>query len=127
MRVAVAVIYDAEGRVLLTQRPAHADHGGKWEFPGGKLETGELPADALKREIMEEVGLDVQDMRFLTDIEHVYPTRQVTLHVWQVTGFTGSPVCREAQTSLRWVTLDELERYDFPEANQKIIPLLYLS
>lgn len=124
MRVAVAVIFDENGRILLTQRPSHAEHGGQWEFPGGKLEAGEHPETALKREVMEEVGLNVLDMTFLTDVEHSYASKNVLLHVWCVNRFQGTASCRETQTSLCWVTLDELDQYDFPAANQKIIPLL---
>jgi len=124
VRVAVAVIFDAEGRILLTQRAAHIDHGGRWEFPGGKLEAGEQPSAALKREVLEEVGLKVLDMAFLTDVVHDYATKNVTLHVWCVTRFEGTATCRESQSNLRWVRVDDLNQYDFPEANQKIIPLL---
>jgi 8-oxo-dGTP diphosphatase len=127
MRVAVAVIYDALGRILLTQRPDHADHGGQWEFPGGKLQTGEHPVEALKREVKEEVGLDVLDMEFITDIEHSYTSKQVVLHVYRVTGFQGTARCLESQIDLRWVSPEKLTQFDFPEANHKIIRQLVPS
>lgn len=124
MRVAVAVIYNREGRILLTQRAPDADHGGQWEFPGGKLEAGESADDALVREVKEEVGLDVLEMSFLTDITFAYATKTVCLHFYRVTSFSGQASCRETQSNLRWVKPDELNQYDFPEANRSVLALL---
>ncbi|MDP1601671.1 MAG: 8-oxo-dGTP diphosphatase MutT [Legionella sp.] len=127
MKVAVAIITDAHGRILLTQRPLHAAHGGQWEFPGGKLEDEEEALAALKREVKEEVGLQVLDAEFLATIEHTYGIKKVTLLVYCVDKFQGTPLCLESQIDLRWVDLEELSDYEFPEANEKIIQLLKLK
>jgi 8-oxo-dGTP diphosphatase len=127
MKVAVAVITDSHGRILLTQRPLHAAHGGQWEFPGGKLEEGETAITALQREVKEEVGLQVLNADFLTTIEHTYGFKKVILLVYCVDKFSGTPRCLESQTDLRWVDRDALSDYDFPAANEQIIQLINLK
>lgn len=124
MKVAVAVIYDNQNRVLITQRPLHATHGGMWEFPGGKLEDDELPDSALIREIKEEVGVDILEYSFLGEITHNYAQKTVHLLVFSVTKFCGEALRCESQLDLLWVDVDKLANYSFPEANSKIIALL---
>ena len=124
MKVAVAVIFDSEKRILITQRPLHAPHGGMWEFPGGKLEEQELPEAALIREIKEEVGIDVLEHHFLGEIVHYYAAKKVSLLIFSIDKYQGKPVCREAQMDLRWVAADSLKDYHFPEANIQIIELI---
>lgn len=124
MKVAVAIIFDQEKRVLITRRPVHAAHGGMWEFPGGKLEANELPEQALIREINEEVGIDILDYRFLTEVTHSYDAQVVHLLVFIITCYEGKPRCRESQLALRWVSVDDLDNYQFPEANIRIIELI---
>ncbi|HHF7347076.1 TPA: 8-oxo-dGTP diphosphatase MutT [Legionella feeleii] len=124
MKVAVAIIFDQEQRVLITRRPVHAAHGGMWEFPGGKLEANELPEQALIREINEEVGIDILDYRFLTEVTHSYDAQVVHLLVFIITCYEGKPSCRESQLALRWVSVDDLDNYQFPEANIRIIELM---
>ena len=124
MKVAVAIIFDQEQRVLITRRPVHAAHGGMWEFPGGKLEANELPEQALIREIKEEVGIDILDYRFLTEVTHYYNAQVVNLLVFIITSYEGKPSCRESQLDLRWVSVDDLDNYQFPEANVRIIELI---
>ncbi len=125
MRVAVAVIVDQQQRFLITRRSLHAPFGaGLWEFPGGKLEPREAPHTALIREIKEEVGLDVHRFDFLGEIHHSYPQYNVTLLVYRVTVFTGEATARENQMDLRWVSLDRLQDFEFPEANSDIIDLI---
>lgn len=127
MKVAVAIIFDQEQRVLITRRPLHAAHGGMWEFPGGKLEANELPEQALIREIKEEVGIDILDYRFLTEVTHRYDTQVVNLLVFIITRYEGKPSCRESQLALHWISIDELEDYQFPEANTQIIELIKMD
>ena len=125
MRVAVAAIIDKQQRILITRRSLHAPNGGgMWEFPGGKLEGDETPVAALIREIKEEVDLDVQDCNFLGEINHTYPHHSVALLVYCVRVFQGEAVAREMQMDLRWVALNRLPDYEFPEANQQIIELI---
>lgn len=119
--VAVGIILDSTGRVLITQRPNHVPHGGLWEFPGGKIEPDESPSQALRREIKEEVGLIITAERLQSQIEHHYPRQAVRLFVFHVIHFVGSAVCLAEQLDLRWVHLPELNQYAFPEANKAII------
>ena len=123
IKVAVAVIVDQQ-QVLIAQRPLHASHGGRWEFPGGKLEANERAEEALIREIKEEVGLDVLEYQFLGEVNHQYSERSVQLLIFLVTRFSGTPHCVEGQLAMKWVKLDELNPDDFPEANREVIALI---
>jgi len=124
VHVAVAVIQDALKRILITRRPLHVPHGGLWEVPGGKLEPEETASDALKREVLEEVGLVVEDVKQLGEIRHTYPEKSVCLHVFQVTHYTGHAQCQDGQLDLRWVNQSALSAFEFPEANAKIMKLV---
>lgn len=118
--VAVGVIRDASGRYCIGQRGVHQHQGGKWEFPGGKVEAGESLQQALTRELREELAIDVLACQPLLKIVHDYPDKQVLLDVWLVSEFAGEARGVEGQP-LRWVTLDELVNYSFPEANLGIV------
>jgi 8-oxo-dGTP diphosphatase len=120
VHVAVAAIFDDQGRVLISQRPAHVHQGGLWEFPGGKLEPGETAVNALRREIYEELGITVQTVRPLIRIMHDYPDKAVLLDVWRVDDFTGKPAGCEGQ-AIEWVVVENLGDYLFPAANIPII------
>lgn len=120
LHVAVGVVRDADGRILITQRAKHAHQGGLWEFPGGKLETDETVPQALQRELHEEVGIDVQTARPLIKIKHRYPDLHVLLDVWEVCHFAGVARPREGQ-AMRWVTPPQLSEHTFPSANIPII------
>ena len=120
LHVAVGVVRDLAGRILLTQRAKHVHQGGLWEFPGGKLEHGESALQALRRELREEVGIEVLSARPLIKVRHRYPDLQVLLDVWRVDGFAGIATAHEDQ-AMRWVEADQLNQYDFPAANLPII------
>ena len=105
--VVVGVLVDGNQRVLIAQRPAGKHLAGAWEFPGGKSRDGESPFDALRRELNEELGIDVISAEPLTALEHEYPDRRVRLDVWWVLEFEGAPAACEQQ-ALRWVSPDEL-------------------
>ncbi|MFJ1267539.1 8-oxo-dGTP diphosphatase MutT [Legionella lytica] len=124
MKVAVAIIVDEQQRILVTQRPLHASHGGYWEFPGGKLEANELAEQALIREIKEEVGLDVLNHEFLGEVHHQYAKRSVQLLIFLVTQFSGNPICIEGQLAMKWIRQDELNPNEFPEANREVMQLI---
>ena len=125
IHVAVAVIEDDQGRVLISRRPVHAHQGGLWEFPGGKLDPGETLSQALWREIHEELGLEVCTHRPLIRVTHHYDDRTVLLDVHRVTGFTGKAVGREGQ-SLAWVRAEELAQYPLLPADMPIVTALRL-
>lgn len=120
VHVAVGVISDGAGKILIAQRAAGAHQGGLWEFPGGKVEPGETVRDALRRELLEELALTVVDCEPLLSIAHDYSDKSVLLDVWWIDAFSGEPHGREGQP-LRWIDVAELRSVSFPEANQPII------
>ena len=125
MKVAVAVITDAQQRILITRRSLHASSGGMWEFPGGKLEGDELASAALIREIKEEVGLDVMAYDYLGEVCHVYTEQfAVSLLVYHVHRYRGEATRCEEQMDLQWVDFASLKNFQFPAANIEIIELI---
>ncbi|WP_275097472.1 Nudix family hydrolase [Sedimenticola hydrogenitrophicus] len=125
IHVAVAVIQDAAGRVLLTRRPGAAHQGGLWEFPGGKVERGEDLAGALCREIREELGIEVSAHQPLINVTHLYPDKAVRLDVHRVLRYFGHPLGLEGQP-LQWVLPEHLPRYAMPAADRPICTALRL-
>jgi 8-oxo-dGTP diphosphatase len=105
--VAAGVLFDAQHRVLITQRPAGKHQAGWWEFPGGKVRSIETPRQALERELLEELGIEVRRAAVLVTYSHDYPDRTVNLHVWEVTEFSGQPTGLEGQP-LQWTAVPEL-------------------
>lgn len=123
IHVVAGVIANDAGDVLLALRPKHKHKGGLWEFPGGKVEQGESPRAALARELEEEIALTVEQAEPFLLIDHDYGDKQVTLDVWRVTRFSGTPHGREGQ-EIAWVPVAELAGYRFPEANAAIVAAL---
>ena len=123
IHVAVAVITDKDGKILIAKRHDDAYQGGLWEFPGGKIEAGELVETALKRELAEELGIELLNCEPLLEIRHDYHDKAVLLDVWHVTAFDGEAYGREQQP-IRWVSAESLSQYAFPEANQPILSAL---
>lgn len=121
--IAVAVVADGAGRVLVQQRPTDAMLGGLWEFPGGKVEPGETPEAAAVREAREELGVEIRLGEAIARINHAYSHFRITLHAFDAHLVTGSPVHHAGQP-LRWVTPDELESLAFPRANRRLIDRL---
>ena len=120
LEVVAAVIRGADGRILIARRAAAADQGGLWEFPGGKLEAGESRLEGLRRELHEELGITLSAAAPLLEVSHRYPSRQVRLHVFEVTDWQGTPTGCEGQP-LRWVEPDALLAHAFPAANLPIV------
>jgi 8-oxo-dGTP diphosphatase len=121
----VAAVIECGDEVLIARRPDHVHQGGKWEFPGGKLEAGESAADGLVREIHEELGISVTASQPLIRIAHDYPDKQVLLDVWRVTAFAGEPTGVEGQ-DIRWVARNALRNFEFPAANVPIVAAVQL-
>ena len=117
--VAAGVLRDASGRVLIAQRPPGGHVGGFWEFPGGKIQAGESPQQALCRELAEEIGVQVSAASPLMTYRHSYPERVVELHVFEVSDYTGEPQGLEGQP-LRWVAVGELATAGLLEADLPI-------
>jgi len=120
LHVAVGVIKDNSGNILISLRHDKAHQGGLWEFPGGKVEVGESVKKALKRELQEELDIKVKELSPLIQIKHQYTDLNVLLDVWTVTDFSGQAKGCEGQ-EIKWVKHHELSDYDFPEANIPII------
>ncbi|WP_300274089.1 Nudix family hydrolase [Halomonas sp.] len=126
VHVAAAAIISADGReVLIARRPSNVDHGGLWEFPGGKLAPYETGLGGLRRELHEELGVEIQRAQPLIRIHHEYPDKHILLDVWQVHDFSGEPFGREGQ-AVRWVPMGELANYPFPAANLPILRAVML-
>ncbi|MEH6503171.1 MAG: Nudix family hydrolase [Cycloclasticus sp.] len=125
LKVAVGVIRNKKGDVLISERPSHVHQGGLWEFPGGKLEPGESSYKALKRELFEELNISISSAKPLVKIYHQYENLSVLLDVYTVDDFQGEARGMENQ-AIRWVAVSELKNYSFPAANKRIIDTLKL-
>jgi 8-oxo-dGTP diphosphatase len=119
IHVAVGVIQRGE-QIFISKRPDQLHQGGRWEFPGGKVEQGETVLAALGRELMEEVGLRVLKAQPLMQLEYAYPEKTVLLDVWLVEECQGAGEGLEGQ-QVAWVHYTDLANYQFPDANQPIM------
>ena len=121
--IGVAVITDAQGKILIDRRKQEGLLGGLWEFPGGKIEPDESVEDCVKREIKEELGIEIEVGSRLITIDHAYTHFKVTLNVFNCTHLSGDPQPLESD-EVKWVTLDDIDEYPFPKANSQIIDAL---
>jgi 8-oxo-dGTP diphosphatase len=124
VHVAVGIIINPIGEILLAKRHDHLHQGGKWEFPGGKVESDETVTQALIRELKEEVGLLVSTSSAFMTISHDYPDKQVLLDIHLVKDFSGLAEGAEGQ-QIAWVSQTQLKDYEFPEANLPILEKIY--
>ena len=123
LNVVAGALFDAQGRVLIAQRPPGKALAGRWEFPGGKLDDGEDAFAGLARELREELGVAVAAAEPLIRYSHRYADRVVWLDMWVVTEWSGVPYGLDGQ-ALKWVELDKLHGEDILEADQPIIEAL---
>ncbi len=123
--IVAGCLSNARGEVLICQRPAHKSYPGEWEFPGGKVERGESAQDALRRELQEELGVQVTECRPLIRLRHVYPELAVELDTWLVTAFDGEARSSE-HPAIAWVRPDELLRWKLLAADRPIVTALRL-
>jgi 8-oxo-dGTP diphosphatase len=123
VRVVAAVIRRG-GRILITRRHGHAERGGQWEFPGGKVEPGELEPAALRREILEELGCEVTVGALLARTVHRYPDLEVELAFFSCELANGSEPRLLGAAGMDWAQPDRLESYDFCEADRPVLPVL---
>jgi 8-oxo-dGTP diphosphatase len=122
--VAVALL-DADGRILLAQRPEGKHLGGLWEFPGGKIEEGETPEGALIRELAEELGIDIRAscLAPLSFVSHSYESFHLLMPLYVCRQWRGEITAREGQ-KLAWVRAERLREYPMPPADEPLIPVL---
>jgi 8-oxo-dGTP diphosphatase len=123
--VVAAALVDADGRVLMAQRPEGKALAGLWEFPGGKVEPGERPEETLIRELAEELGITVKEpcLAPLTFASHAYPDFHLLMPLYICRRWEGIPQSREAQ-ALRWVRPGALRDLPMPPADLPLIPFL---
>ena len=119
-QIGVAVIWNDERQILIDRRRPEGLLGGLWEFPGGKIEPGETVEACVRREIQEELGIEVTVGDRLITVEHAYTHFRVTLYVHHCQYVSGEPRPIECD-EIRWVSVDELDEYPFPKANTRII------
>jgi len=122
--VAVALV-DADGRVLVSERPAGKQLAGLWEFPGGKVEPGERPEETLIRELAEELGITVEEpcLAPLTFASHAYPDFHLLMPLYVCRRWTGTPRSLEGQ-ALKWVRPKAMRDLAMPPADSPLIPFL---
>ena len=120
--VVAAALIDKDGRVLLAQRPPNKSMAGLWEFPGGKVEDGENPEDALIRELNEELGIDTWGscLAPLSFASHSYEDFHLLMPLFACRKWIGTPMAMEGQV-LKWVSKSDLKNYAMPPAD---IPLI---
>jgi 8-oxo-dGTP diphosphatase len=123
IRVVAAAVYDDAGRVLIAERPPGKHMAGRWEFPGGKIAAGESEAEALGRELHEELGIVFTSGRPLMRLSHAYEDRLVELSLWIVATYTGEPTSLDGQR-LKWVHPGRLSEEDILEADRPFVEAL---
>ena len=122
IKVVAAIIRDANGRILCTQR-GYGEWKDWWEFPGGNLEAGETPEEALMREIREELSTEIRVDEFLCTVDYDYPTFHLTMHCYLCSMLTGALRLNEHKAA-RWLKRDELSGVKWLPADVEVVEML---
>jgi 8-oxo-dGTP diphosphatase len=125
LRVVAAALLDADGRVLIAERPAGKHMAGWWEFPGGKVAAGESDGEALVRELREELGVETRALAEIMTLTHEYPDRIVELVLWRARIVSGEPQPLDGQR-LKWVACGNLGKERLLPADAPFIEALQL-
>ena len=123
LQVVVAVIRDKDDQILITQRAKGKHQGEKWEFPGGKIEQSEFALQALRRELDEELGIQITTATPFMQLEHHYAELSVFLDIYEVRKWQGKAYGKEGQ-AIYWVNKETIKNYTFPDANKAILKAL---
>lgn len=118
--ISIAIVKKPDNLFLICLRPDDVHQGGKWEFPGGKVEQNETAEQAMLRELQEEVAITALDYTLLETTFFDYGDKQLNLHFFLIDKFSGDAVAQEGQV-MRWVNKTDLQNYPFPEANAAVI------
>ena len=118
--ISIAIVQNKQKQILISCRQQGQHLAGKWEFPGGKVEEGELLESAMQRELTEEVGLTATEYQLFDSLNFQYDALELTLHFYLVTEFSGQAHSLEGQ-EIRWVNVNELKEYEFPKANLTVL------
>ena len=119
IEVVAAIIHDDEGRIFATQR-GYGNYKDGWEFPGGKMEAGETPEEALKREILEELSTDISVDEFICTVEYDYPQFHLTMHCYFCSLLTEALHLNEHEAA-KWLSKDELNSVKWLPADLEVI------
>lgn len=119
----VAAVIEKDDKIFCAQRNLTKSMGGKWEFPGGKIEVGETNEEALVREISEEFDSEIKVNEYIMTVEHDYPTFHITMHAYLCTLVNGELTLKEHNDST-WLTRDKLLTLDFADADKPIVKKL---
>jgi mutator protein MutT len=122
IEVAAGLVF-RDAKLLIARRPLTAHLGGLWEFPGGKREAGETYQECLRRELAEELGIEVQVLELVEALTHNYPDRSVHLQFFRCRWRRHEPLGACGQ-DLAWIAPGDLSRYDFPAADQRLLERL---
>ena len=123
--VVACALIDPDGRVLLAQRPPGKAMGGLWEFPGGKVDSGEIPEETLIRELREELGITAKEacLAPFTFASHTYPEFHLLMPFYLCRRWEGTPRPL-GHTALKWVRPRDMRRYPMPSADLPLVPML---
>lgn len=125
IEVAAGIIYDSSGRILIARRKPEKSIGGKWEFPGGKIEAGETPEVCLKRELVEELGINVNTITPFMVTKHNYGDFQILLIVFECMIVSNDIISMNDHDRITWVTKNELKLFDFAPADIPIVEAIF--
>jgi 8-oxo-dGTP diphosphatase len=120
MRQVAAAVIEKDGKILIARRKQKDPLGGKWEFPGGKLESGETPEECLKRELREELGIETRVGEYFCSSRFVYRHIAIELLAYRASYVSGEITLHEHER-IEWILPEELKDYDFSEADKPVV------
>lgn len=126
MDVVAAIIENNDGDILIAKRNSKKSQGGLWEFPGGKIEKNESADDAIKREIKEELNIDIEINKWLIEKRHEYPEKTINLILCSAKWIGGELDLSEHEDS-KWIKKEDIFNFQFAEADKEIINEIFVT